>query len=86
MPFGWKEWTDAIKELVGEKIDIIFGSEKSYEDFYRQYMPESKYVLQDQDRKNVHISSTMIRENPKKYFDFIMDSAKPFYKQKLNLK
>ena len=86
MPFGWKEWTDAIKALVDKKIDVIFGSEKSYEEYYRQYMPESKYVLQDQKRKNVHISSTLIRENPAKYFDFIMDSAKPFYKEKLNLK
>ena len=79
MPFGWKEWSKRLKDILGEKIDVIYGSERSYEQEYKKYFPESKYVLQDEFRKEIHISSTQIRKNVKKYYDYICDSAKPFF-------
>ena len=79
MPFGWKEWSLGLKKLVGEKIDVIYGSERSYEKDYKTYFPESQYVLQDEFRDEINISSTKIRQNPKKYYNYICDSAKPFF-------
>ena len=86
MPNGWKEWSIRLKKLLGEKIDVIYGSERSYEKEYNKYFPESKYVLQDEFRKEVNISSTKIRSDVKKYYDFICDSAKPFFKKFLKVK
>lgn len=79
MPNGWKEWSIRLKKLLPEKIDIIFGSERDYEKEYKKYFPESKYVLQDEFRKEITISSTKIRSDPKKYYSYICDSAKPFF-------
>ena len=79
MPNGWKEWSERLKNVLGEKIDVIFGSERDYEKEYKKYFKESTYVLQDEFRDEIKISSTKIRSNPKKYFDYICDSAKPFF-------
>ena len=82
-PFGWEEWSEKLKELLKEKVDIIFGSEENYASYYKKYFSESKYVLQDKDRKEVNISSTKIRSDIKKYFDYIAPSAKPFFEKYL---
>lgn len=79
MPYGWKEWSQRLKNLLNEKIDVIYGSERSYEKEYKTYFPESKYVLQDEFRQDVPISSTKIRSDVKKYYNYICDSAKPFF-------
>lgn len=86
MPNGWKEWSEKLKSLLCEKVDIIFGSERDYCKDYEKYFSESKYVLQDEFRKEVNISATKIRENPQKYFDYLCDSAKPFFKKFLDNK
>ncbi len=83
MPNGWKEWSEQLKALLNEKIDIIFGSERSYENEYKKYFSESKYVLQDEFREEINISSTKIRSDVNKYYDYICDSAKPFFKEYL---
>lgn len=79
MPNGWEEWSKRLKILLGEKVDLIFGSERSYEKEYKKYFPESEYVIQDEFRKEISISSTKIRSDPKKYFNYICQSAKPFF-------
>jgi len=82
-PFGWEDWSKKLKEILKEKIDIIFGSEEDYAPYYKIYFPESEYVLQDKSRKEVNISSTKIRSDIKKYFDYIAPSAKPFFEKYL---
>ena len=86
MPNGWEEWSKRLKILLGEKIDLIFGSEKSYEKEYEKYFPESKYIIQDEFRKEISISSTKIRSDPQKYFDYICKSAQSFFDKFLNEK
>lgn len=81
-PEGWGEWSKRVKStLKNRKIDYIFGNERRYIDGYKKWFKESEYVLLDPDRKKVSISSSQIRQNPKKYFDFIIDSAKPFFEK-----
>ena len=80
-PAGWEEWSRRTQNLVGERIDIIFGSEIGYAEYYKKYFPNSRYVLQDVDRKNVHISSTLIRGNLAENLDYIIDSARPFFEK-----
>ena len=84
MPFGWLEWSKRLKEILPEKVDIIFGNERDYEKDYKKYFPECLYVLQDEFRKEINISSTKIRQDPKKYFDYICKSAQPFFKKFLS--
>jgi len=83
MPEGWAEWSKAVQKLVGQHIDIIFGSEPSYASYYKKYFPTSKYVLQDINRVNVPISSTKIRSELKGNLPYIIDSAKPFFEKAL---
>ena len=86
MPNGWKEWSERLKKLLPEKIDVIYGSEREYEKEYKKYFSDSKYVLQDEFREEISISSTQIRSNPKKYYSYICDSAKPFFDKMFNKK
>ncbi len=78
-PAGWEEWSRRTQNLVREHIDFVFGSEMSYAEYYKKYFPNSRYVLQDVERKNVHISSTRIREDISTNLDYIIDSARPFF-------
>jgi HTH-type transcriptional regulator, transcriptional repressor of NAD biosynthesis genes len=73
----WSEYM--LKEL--PKIDIIFTSEK-YGDYVAEFM-HIKHIQYNQDRSITPISATMIRENPFKYFDYIVDVAKPYYTKKI---
>lgn len=80
-PNGWEQWSERVKKLVNRPIDFIFGSELDYLDGYSKFFPSSKYVLLDPERKTVNISSTKIRADIKQNFEFIVDSAKPFFKK-----
>lgn len=83
MPNGWAEWSEKLKDIVGEKIDVIFGSETDYAPYYAKYFKESKYVLQDTLRTNVNISATKIRNNLGGNVDYIINSARPFFENYL---
>ena len=78
-PEGWKMWAERTQKIVGENIDIIFGSELGYAPYYKQYFPDSEYCLQDVNRVNYNISSTIIRKNVKENLNWIIDSARPFF-------
>jgi len=86
MPEGWKQWSENVQKLVGQHIDVIFGSEPTYAPYYQKYFPNSKYVLQDVERINVNTSSTKIRADLKKNLSFIIDSARPFFEKALKNK
>jgi len=82
-PNGWAVWASAVQKVVGEPIDVIFGSEERYIEGYKTYFPDTKYIMQDCQRTNNKISSTMIRGDLEKYIDFIIPSAKPFFQKVL---
>jgi HTH-type transcriptional repressor of NAD biosynthesis genes len=73
----WSEYM--LKEL--PKFDIIFTSEK-YGDYVAEFM-HIKHIQYNQDRSITPISATMIRENPLKYYDYLVDVVKPYYTKKV---
>ncbi len=75
-------WASKFREIL-PYIDILITSEK-YGDYVAEYM-NIKHIFFDEQRKKHNISSSMIRPNPFKYWDFIVDAAKPFYQKKVVL-
>ena len=75
-PAGQQEWSKAFKKLTKHKVNVKFADE-TYRGLNETYFPECEFVCFDRDPNG--ISATKIRGNPKKYFDFIIDEAKPFF-------
>jgi HTH-type transcriptional regulator, transcriptional repressor of NAD biosynthesis genes len=77
-----KEWAKKIESIL-PKLDYIFSSEK-YGDYLAEIM-SIKHIVFDISRSESNISSTQIRNNPFKYWNFLVDAAKPFYVKKIIL-
>jgi HTH-type transcriptional repressor of NAD biosynthesis genes len=75
-------WASKFREIL-PYIDILITSEK-YGDYVAEYM-NIQHVFFDEQRKKHNISSSMIRPNPMKYWNFIANSAKPYYQKKVVL-
>ena len=66
------KWTD------GFKPNIVFTSEK-YGDMWAKYIG-CQHKLVDLSRKKYYISGTMIRSNPYKYWDFLPQATRDYYR------
>jgi len=77
----WTTWRDNLNAHLPYKPETLFGSEE-YIKTLAKYM-EMKYEIADLDRKTVPISATMVRNDPKRYWDYIPDKVKPYYKNLL---
>lgn len=66
----WQAGSKFIKDTIKTSIDVIFV-EDDYkgENIYESLYPESKIIYFD--REEVNISSTKIRKNPFKYFNYL---------------
>lgn len=63
LPDGTEDW-DAETPLVRQyvpRMDYVFSSEPSYEEYFTRAYPEAKHIIVDAERKRYPISSTMIR-------------------------
>lgn len=74
-------WAGAIKALVGNGIDALFASED-------YVYPMSKYlscepIVVDKERMKYQVSGTKIRNNPFKYWAFINDDIKQYYRKNI---
>lgn len=75
-----KYWAKVLKERF-PNTRTLFGSEeyvKMMADNWPDCLGVAHEIL-DKDRKTTHISATMVRENPRRYWKYIPDSVKPFY-------
>lgn len=78
----WKKGAKDIKSIIGEKIDIVFcGSDYKGTNRFELLYPESEIFYFD--RNNIKISSSDIRNNPFKYWDYIPNIVKPIYNKKI---
>ena len=75
-----KAWSEYMKPLFPD-VNVIFSSEK-YGDYVAEFMG-IEHMMFDQNRYTIPISSTMIRENPIKYWVFLPESVKPYYTVKI---
>jgi HTH-type transcriptional repressor of NAD biosynthesis genes len=82
-PLGWAQWSSRLKQIIPFKIDVLFGGDEEYKQVNDQWFPDSDYVLFDYKRNRYPISATLIRENPFKYWDYILGSARPFFSKKV---
>ena len=78
----WQQDSQTVKKQIGQKIDVVFcGSDYGEDSFWNVCYPESEfYVFQRNE-----ISSTKIRDNPYKYWDYIPKTVRPFYTKKVLL-
>lgn len=83
MHYDWKMGSDDVKTLIGQHIDVIFRGNDYYNanDPFSIYYPNSESVYID--RNIIPISSTEIRNNPMKYWDYIADVSKPYFVKKV---
>ncbi|HLK28281.1 MAG TPA: AAA family ATPase [Puia sp.] len=77
-----KSWADVLSKYF-PSVDIIFSSE-DYGDYLAEYM-SARHIAYDKGRKNIFVSSTIIKENSLKYWDYIADSAKSYFVKKVVL-
>ena len=78
----WEAGAKYIKEYIGKPIDVVFSGDDYYGcDVWEDLYPDSEiYYIP---RSNTNVSSTMIRNNPYKYFDFLPSCVKPYYTKKV---
>ena len=75
-PEGMKVWSEKFKKITNHKVNMKFADE-SYRELNEKYFPESEFISFDRDRINVH--ATDIRNNPQKFFDYIIPEARAFF-------
>ena len=76
-PNGMKEWSEKFKKITHNKVNIKFADE-TYRILNEKYFPECEFVCFD--RTKINISATDIREDPKKFFDYIIPEAHEFFR------
>ena len=77
-PAPMAEWSDAFKKVTKHKVNMKFADE-SYRELNEKHFAECEFVCFD--RLKINVSGTKIRTEPKKYFDFIIPEAKPFFRK-----
>ncbi|MBE6159567.1 MAG: multifunctional transcriptional regulator/nicotinamide-nucleotide adenylyltransferase/ribosylnicotinamide kinase NadR [Lactobacillales bacterium] len=82
--YDWETGANDIKKYINAPIDVVFsGDDYKGKNRWEQLYPESEiYYIP---RENINISSTEIRENPYKYFEYLPNCVRPYYTKKICL-
>lgn len=80
--YDWEKGRDDIVAAIGEKIDVVFCGDdyKGTNKFEKLYPNCTIYYLS---RDRIKISSTEIRRNPMKYYEYLPKVVKPYYVKKV---
>ena len=80
--YNWKIGADDIKKYIKKPIDVVFsGDDYKEKNIWEKLYPKSDiYYIP---RNNINISSTQIRNNPYKYFDYIPKCVRPYFTKKV---
>ena len=57
----WDAETPLVRKVVGEKLDAVYSSELSYDDYFKRAYPEAIHRVVDSKREKYPISGTKIR-------------------------
>lgn len=71
-------WSNAFKKITKHRVNVKFADE-TYRTLNELHFPECEFVCFD--RQTINISATMIRNEPEKYFDYIITEAQPYFKK-----
>lgn len=80
-PNGWSEWSNRVKATLTDlKIspDVVFSSEPQDAPLYQQYF-DLPVELFDPNRAHINISATKLRESPKDYKAYLLDTVYPYF-------
>ena len=58
----WDAETPLVREVVGDRLDAVYSSEPSYEEYFNRAYPEAVHRIVDEKRVHYPISGTQIRE------------------------
>ena len=61
----WDAETPLVRGVVGDKLDAVYSSEISYDDYFKRAYPEAKHRVVDYKRIHYPISGTKIRNMKK---------------------
>ena len=64
LPDGSEDWdaeTPLVRSILGNRLDAVYSSEPSYEEYFHRAYPEAEHRLVDARRIHYPISGTMIR-------------------------
>lgn len=81
--YDWESGANMIKKAIGKPIDIVFSSEKSYDEHFSKYYPNSKHVVVDDKRKTVTISATEMRKNIYDNWDKLPNCVRSFFTKRV---
>lgn len=81
--YDWEKGATLIKSAIGKKIDFVFSSENSYNEYFRKYYPDSKHVVIDDERKTITISATDLRRNLYDHWDKLPSSVRSHFTKKV---
>ena len=83
-PHGWIDWSASIKKLIPERFNILFSSEKDYQEGFKKYFPECETCLIDPERNAVPISASQIRkEGIFKHWEKLPGVVRPYFAKKV---
>jgi HTH-type transcriptional regulator, transcriptional repressor of NAD biosynthesis genes len=83
-PDGTVPWSKKLLETIPEKFNAIFGGELEYRETYMKNFPEDiNYVIYDYNRSRYHLSGTKVRDNPFKYWDYILGAARHHFVKRI---
>ena len=75
-----KKDSEKVKEMIGKPIDVVFcGSDYDENSFWNKNYPESKFYVFDRNE----ISSTEIRKNPYKRWEWLPNFVKSYFVKKV---
>lgn len=77
-PENIDNWKNKLNLLTGGKAKIWFV-DKNFLEISKKVFPEYEFI--GFDRTNINVSATMVREDFKKNFDYIIPEAKDYFKE-----
>lgn len=90
-PNGWEEWSKLLEDVINGYVYknkglyglsdsvAIFSSESEYDENYKKYLPMFDHVVVDNERTQVPISATMIRNDIYKYWEYLPSIVRTDY-------
>ena len=78
--YDWDTGVKQVKDYINKPIDVIFaGSDYKGKNIWEKAYPESKIIYIERNE----ISSTLIRSNPYKYYDYLPSIVRRYYVKKV---
>lgn len=80
--YNWEKGANDIKKRISSPINAVFsGDDYKDKNIWETLYEKSEIVYFS--REDIKISSTEIRNNPYKYFEFLPNCVKPYYTKKI---